>query len=78
MQVSGTSFKNTMNMFPSHTWEFSQLSSSVDFMDMTITINDKNHIETTLFKKKLNLHLSFPSTLPTPVPLPGIVYSTLF
>ena len=60
-------FKNTMNSFPGLTWEFSQLSTLVDFMDMTITIIDQNHIETTLFKEKRNLHLYIPPTPPTPL-----------
>ena len=37
-----------MNEFPGLTWEFSEPSTSVDFMDMTITINKSNKIETTL------------------------------
>ena len=57
-------FKTTMNSFPGLTWEFSDLSESVNFIDMTITINDQNHIEATLFEKKLNLHLYIPPTLP--------------
>ena len=70
------SFKNKMNKFPGLTWEFSELSISIDFMDMTITINKSNQIKTTLFKKKLNLippHSAHPPGL-----LLGIIYSTLF
>ena len=48
-------------------------------MDMTITINKSNKIETTLFEKKLNLHLYIPPHSAHPLGLlPGIVYSTLF
>ena len=57
-------FKNKMNAFPGLTWEFSEPSTTVDFMDMTITINKSNKIETTLFEKQLNLHLYIPPTLP--------------
>ena len=39
-----------MNAFPSLTWEFSERSKSIDFMDMTISINNSNKIQTTLFK----------------------------
>ena len=53
-----------MNKFPGLTWEFSELSTSIDFMDMTITINKSNKIETTLFEKKLNLHLYVPPPPP--------------
>ena len=46
---------------------------------MTITINNSNKIETTIFKKKMNLHLYIPPySAHPPGLLPGIVYSTLF
>ena len=74
-----TSFINTMNVFPGLTWEFSEQSNSVDFMDMTITINKANKIETTIFEKKMNLQLYIPPhSAHPPWLLPGIVYSTLF
>ena len=57
-------FKNKMNKFSGLTWEFSEPSTSVDFMDMTITINKLNKIETTLFEKRLNLHLTSPPLCP--------------
>ena len=44
-------FKQKMNSFPGLTWEFSEQSKAVNFMDMTITINNWNMIETTLFEK---------------------------
>ena len=48
-------------------------------MDMTITINNSNMIETTLFEKRLDLHLYIPPhSAHPPGLLPGIVYSTLF
>ena len=68
-----------MNAFPGLTWEFSERSNTVDFMDMTITINKANKIETTIFEKKMNLHLYIPPHSAHPRGLlPGIVYSTLF
>ena len=77
--VQWNEFKQKMNSFPGLTWEFSERSKMVDFMDMTITINNSNMIETTLFKKRLNLHLYIPPhSAHPPGPLPGIVYSTLF
>ena len=46
---------------------------------MTITINNLNIIEMTLFEKRLNLHLYIPPhSAHPPGLLPGIVYSTLF
>ena len=72
-------FKQKMNSFPGLTWEFSERSKMVDFMDMTITINNSNMIETMLFEKRLNLHLYIPPpSAHPPGLLPGIVYSTLF
>ena len=66
-------FKQKMNSFPG------ERSKTVDFMDMTITINNSNTIETTLFEKRLNLHLYIPPhSAHPPGLLPGIVYSTLF
>ena len=68
-----------MNAFPGLTWEFSEQSKSIDFMDMTISINNSNKIETTLFEKRLNLHLYIPPhSAHPPGLLPGIVYGTLF
>ena len=74
-----TSFISTMNAFKGLTWEFSERSNTVDFMDMTITTNKANKIETTIYKKKMNLHLYIPThSAHPPGLLPGIVYSTLF
>ena len=48
-------------------------------MDMTVTINNSNTIDTTLFEKRLNLHLYIPPpSAHPPGLLPGIMYSTLF
>ena len=72
-------FKNKMNAFPGLTWEFSERAKTIDFMDMTISINKSNNIETTLFEKRLNLHLYIPPhSAHPPGLLPGIVYGTLF
>ena len=46
---------------------------------MTISINNSNKIETTLFEKRLNLHPYIPPhSAHLPGLLPGIVYGTLF
>ena len=76
---NGIISKNKMNAFPGLTWEFSERAKTIDFMDMTISINKSNKIETTLFEKSLNLHLYIPPHSPHPPGLlPGIVYGTLF
>jgi hypothetical protein len=41
-------------------WEFSELTNQVDFMDLTISLNEKNQVETTLYEKALNLYLYIP------------------
>ena len=56
-------FKNKMSAFPGLTWEFSEPSTTVDLMDMTITINKSNKIETTLLEKDLTYTYTFPHTL---------------
>ena len=74
-------FKNKMNAFPGLTWEFSERAKTIDFMDMTISINKSNCIETTLFEKRLNLHLyTHPPPLRSPArttPWHCIRYSVL-
>ena len=70
-------FKNKMNAFPGLTWEFSERAKTIDFMDMTISINKSNKIEKTLFEKRLNLHLYIPPHSAHPLGLlPGIVYGS--
>ena len=71
--------KDKMNAFFGLTWEFSERAKSIDFMDMTISINNSNKIETTLFEKRLNLHLYIlPHSAHPPGLLPGLVYGILF
>ena len=70
--------QHDMNAWQGLTWEFSELSSSVDFMDLTLSIHD-GHIHTTLYEKPLNLHLYIPPhSAHPPGLLPGIVFGTLF
>ena len=69
-------FKNKMNTFPGLTWEFSEPSKTVNFMDMTVTINKLNKIETTMFEKRLNLHLYIPP--PHYAHPPGLLLGTVF
>ena len=71
-------FKDSMNTFPRLTWEFEDPNDKVNFMDLTITIQN-GHISTSLFEKPLNLHLYIPPhSAHPPGLLPGIVHSTLF
>lgn len=71
-------FQADMNTARGLDWEFSELSLSVDFMDLTISINHQR-ISTTLFEKPMNLHLYIPPhSAHPPGLLPGIVFGTLF
>lgn len=71
-------FQAEMNTAPGLTWEFSERTSQVDFMDLTVTLHH-GRITTSLYEKPLNLHLYIPphSSHP-PGLLPGIVHGTLF
>ena len=53
-----------MNAFPGLTWEFSERAKTIDFMDMTISINKSNNIETTRSKKDSTCTFT---SLPTPL-----------
>ena len=53
-----------MNSFPGLTWQFNQLSTSVNFMDIMISTNTQTSIETTTFKKNSISISTFPHTLP--------------
>ena len=44
-------FKDKMNAFPGLTWEFSERAQSIDFMDMTISINNSNKLKQLCLKK---------------------------
>ena len=72
-------FKQTMNNESfGLEWEFSELTNSVDFMDITITINEKKQIVTTLYQKPTNLHLYIPPhSAHPPGLLTGIIHGTV-
>lgn len=55
-----SSFQDAMNGFGRLTWEFTERSLSVDYLDLTITINSSGQVATKLFEKALNLYLYLP------------------
>lgn len=73
-----TAFQTDMNSAQGLTWEYSNLTQRVDFMDLTIYIQN-NHIVTTLYEKPLNLHLyNPPHSAHPPGVLRGIIFGTIF
>ena len=60
--VNWSLFQKTMNSFGPKPlqWEFTQRTTSVEFLDLTIKINSDGKIETQLFEKALNLYLYLP------------------
>ena len=62
-------FKESMNSFHGLQWEFSERTNSVDFMDLTISI-DNYRLITDLYEKSLNLYLYIPPLSSHP---PGVL-----
>ena len=62
------------NNFGILTWEFEELSNSVDFLDLTITI-ENNSIVTKTYQKAMNLYQYIPSTSAHP---PGIIKGIIY
>lgn len=58
-QVEWTQFKSDFNALSSLEWDFTPLSLSINFLDLTIEIVD-GHIRTRLYEKALNLYLYLP------------------
>jgi hypothetical protein len=67
-------FKHDVNNYHGLEWIFTPLSSSVDFMDLTITITN-NKFDIMLFEKALNLYLYIPPTSSHP---PGVATGLVF
>jgi hypothetical protein len=71
-------FKATMNNFGTLKWVIADPSTSVNFLDLTISITPKNKLEFSTFQKAMNLHLYIPpSSAHPPSCLKGLVTSEL-
>ena len=68
-------FKAVVNDNKGLTWEFTELSNSVNFLDLTLTIMPDDHIKTKLFEKPMALHLYIP---PHSMHPPGVLTSHIF
>ncbi len=67
-------FKTTVGNFGTLTWEFSELTNTLPFLDIQITI-DNGIITTRLYEKALNLYLYLPpSSTHSPSATKGLVY----
>jgi hypothetical protein len=58
--INWCNFKQTMQQWHGLQWEFTPLSTSCNFMDLTITITPSGHLSTTLYEKPQNLYLYIP------------------
>lgn len=73
-----TLFMESFNTVSSLEWDFSSLETTVDFLDLTITIDDDGRLFTRLFEKALNLHLYLPGhSCHPPGVLKSLIYGTL-
>ena len=61
-----SAYEADVNVFGQLRWEWSPLSKGVNFLDLTLTIDDRR-ISYTLFEKILNLYLYLPPTQLTPM-----------
>ena len=71
-------FKHKQQNYCSLTWEFSNLSQSTNFLDLTLRIDD-HRIVTSLYEKPLNLHLYIPpNSSHTPSVRTGLVTGNIY
>ena len=68
-------FKAVVNDNKGLTWEFTELSHSVNVLDLTLTIMPDGHIKTKLFEKPMAIHLYIP---PHSMHPPGVLTSHIF
>ena len=66
-------FKKDTNSYYDLKWKFEERTNTINFMDLTITIQD-GEISTTLFEKLLNIHgYITPNSAHAPGVLPGLI-----
>jgi hypothetical protein len=66
-----------MNTFHELEWKFSTLVTKVDFLDITINLNN-NKLSTTLFETEMNLYLYIPpGSAHPPRVLPGLIFGNI-
>ena len=71
-------FKADVDDFGSLRWEVEERSREVNFLDLTITINDSNRIETRTYQKPMNLYLYLHhASAHPPGVLKGMIYGCM-
>ena len=71
-------FKIDTDNFGILTWEFEEPSTTVDFLDLTITIDHRRRITTKTYQKALNLYQYIPPmSAHPPNMIKGIIYSLM-
>mmetsp|Transcript_13423 Transcript_13423/g.32329 ORF Transcript_13423/g.32329 Transcript_13423/m.32329 type:complete len:711 (-) Transcript_13423:1443-3575(-) len=71
-------FKQCQDNYCSLNWEFSALSKTINFLDLTLTV-EPFHINTKIYEKPLNLHLYIPpNSAHTPSVRTGLVTGGVF
>lgn len=71
-------FKIDTDNFGILTWEFEEPSTTVDFLDLTITIDHRRRITTKTYQKALNLYqYILPMSAHPPNMIKGIIYSLM-
>jgi hypothetical protein len=53
-------FQTWVNSFGSLRWTFTELSREMDYLDVTIRLDETNSLRTVLYEKPLNLYLYLP------------------
>ena len=76
-QILWHAFKKHMQEYHGLEWDFTPLSTSCNFMDLTISVTH-NHLTTTLFEKQQNLYLYIPphSSHPTGM-IHGLIHGNI-
>ena len=71
-------FQKRMNKYGALRWEFTTAATTIDFLDVTLTINN-GCIDTCLYEKELNLYLYLPpSSAHPPGVLKGLVHGMIY
>ena len=71
-------FQEKMNCYGALRWEFVKATTSINFLDVTLTLNN-GRIDMCLFEKELNLYLYLPPTSAHPPGvLKGLVHGMIF